>query len=66
MSEKYLIFFLPFMLFRVNPIGKVIYFSYLRYFERLLDLEIESEEIYALNSDKLELYERKWKMYIVE
>ena len=38
----------------------------MRHFERLLKLERESEETYALNNDKLESYERKWEMYKVE
>ena len=38
----------------------------MRHFERLLELERESEEIYALNNDNLESYDRKWEMYIIE
>ena len=36
----------------------------MRHFERILELERESEEIHALNNDKLEIYERKWEKYI--
>ena len=36
----------------------------MRYFERLLEVERKSEEIHALNNDKLEMYERKWEKYI--
>ena len=36
------------------------------YFETLLEIERESEEMYALNNDNLEMYERKWGMYIIE
>ena len=38
----------------------------MRHFERTLELERESEEIYALTHDKIELYERKWEKYIRE
>ena len=37
----------------------------MRHFETLLELERESEEIYASNNDTLEMYERKWEMYII-
>ena len=36
-----------------------------RYFETLLEIERESEEIYAVNNDSIELYERKWEKYLV-
>ena len=36
----------------------------MRHFETLLEIERESEEIYAINQDTLELYERKWDKYI--
>ena len=36
-----------------------------RYFETLLEMERESEEIYAVNNDSIELYERKWEKYLV-
>ena len=32
----------------------------IRHFETLLEIERESEEIYAINNDILELYKRKW------
>ena len=38
----------------------------MRHFERLLEIEIESEEIYALNNDIIDRYEKKWEMYIIE
>ena len=38
----------------------------MRHFETLLELERESEEIYDSNNDTLEIYERKWEMYIIE
>ena len=28
-------------------------------------MESESEEIYAVNNDSIELYERKWEKYLV-
>ena len=31
------------------------------HFERILELERESEEIHALNNDKIDMYERKWR-----
>ena len=37
----------------------------IRHFETLLEIERESEEIYAINNDILELYERKWDKYII-
>ena len=37
----------------------------MRHFERILELERESEEIYALAHDRIELYERKWEKYII-
>ena len=36
----------------------------IRHFERVLELERESEEIYAQSQDKIELYEKKWEKYI--
>ena len=36
-----------------------------RHFETLLEIERESEEIYAINNDNMELYERKWEKYII-
>ena len=36
----------------------------MRHFKTLLEIERESEEIYAINNDTLELYERKWDKYI--
>ena len=36
----------------------------IRNFERVLELERESEEIYAQSQDKIELYARKWEKYI--
>ena len=33
------------------------------HFERLVDLERKSEEILALQSDGLEIYEQKWEKY---
>ena len=38
----------------------------MRHFEALLELERESEEIYANNNDTHETYERKWENYITE
>ena len=38
--------------------------NYLTHFERLVDLEKESEETYALISDKMEIFEKKWEKYI--
>ena len=37
----------------------------MRHFETLLEIERESEEIYAINNDNMELYERKWEKYII-
>ena len=36
----------------------------MRHFEILLEIERESEEIYAINRDTMELYERKWDKFI--
>ena len=36
-----------------------------RHFETLLEIERESEEIYAINNDNIELYERKWEKYLI-
>ena len=36
----------------------------MRHFETLLEIERELEEIYTINPDTLELYERKWDKYI--
>ena len=33
----------------------------IRHFERTLELERESEEIYDFTHDEIELYERKWR-----
>ena len=38
----------------------------MRHFEALLELERESEEVYANNNDTQERYERKWEKYITE
>ena len=38
----------------------------MRHFERLLEIERESEETYANNNDTLDRYERKWETYIIE
>ena len=51
-------------------IGKKVIYQYrdirnpysMRHFERLLEIERESEEIYALNNDKVDIYEKKWEM----
>ena len=37
----------------------------MRHFETLLEIERESQEIYAINNDNMELYERKWEKYII-
>ena len=55
-------------------IGKKVIYQYrdnrnpysMRHFERLLEIERESEEIYALNNDTVDRYEKKWEMYIIE
>ena len=36
------------------------------HFENMLDLERNSEETYALHNDTLDIYERKWEVYIME
>ena len=36
------------------------------HFKRMLELERESEETYALNNDTLDIYEQKWELYIIE
>ena len=32
----------------------------------MLELERNSEETYALHNDTLDIYERKWEVYIIE
>ena len=36
----------------------------MRHFEILLEIERESEEIYPINRDTMELYERKWDKFM--
>ena len=36
----------------------------MRHFETLLEKERESEEIYAINRESMELYEKKWDKFI--
>ena len=38
----------------------------MRHLERPLEIERESEELYAFNNDGLEMYERKWGIYLTE
>ena len=37
----------------------------MRHLERILEIERESEEQFALNNDILEMYERKWERYLM-
>ena len=37
----------------------------MRHFERIFELERESEEIHALTHDKIELQESKWEKYFI-
>ena len=34
------------------------------HFERLLEIEREAEEMFAIQSDRIEAYEYKWERYI--
>ena len=36
----------------------------MRQFERVIEIERESEEINALNHDKMDIYEKKWEKYL--
>ena len=36
----------------------------MRHFERIIELERESEEIHSLNQDKMDIYEKKWEKYL--
>ena len=36
----------------------------MRHLERIIELERESEEKYALNQDKMDIYEKKWEKYL--
>ena len=36
----------------------------MRHLERIIELERASEEIYALNQDKINIYEKKWEKYL--
>ena len=36
----------------------------MRHLERVIEIERESEEINALNHDKMEVYEKKWEKYL--
>ena len=38
----------------------------MRHFERIIELERESEEIHAINQDKIDIYEKKWEKYLTE
>ena len=51
---------------------KVIYqtrgngnFYSMRHLERILEVERESEEQFAINNDTLDIYERKWEKYLM-
>ena len=37
----------------------------MRHFERIIEIERESEEINALNQDKMDIYEKKWEKYLI-
>ena len=43
--------------------GNINQFS-MRHLERILGIERESEEQFAINNDVLEMYERKWEKYL--
>ena len=36
----------------------------MRHLERILEIERESEEQFAINNDVLEMYEKKWEKYL--
>ena len=36
----------------------------MRHFERIIEIERESEEIHALNQDEIDIYEKKWEKYL--
>ena len=36
----------------------------MRHLERLLEIERESEEQFAINNDGLEMYEKKWEKHL--